>query len=41
MIRLPPCSRSSAQAVASSISRHIDPTPRAAIPNRSSVNQAR
>ena len=41
MIRDPPCSRSSAQAVASSSSRHIAPTPRAAIPIRSSVNHAR
>ena len=41
MIRLPPCSRVSAQAVASSSSRHIAPTPWVAMPSRSSVNQAR
>ena len=41
MIRCPPCSRSSAQAVVSSSSRHIAPTPRAAMPRRSSVNQER
>ena len=41
MIRLPPCSRSIAHAVVSSISRHIEPTPRAAIPIRSSVNHER
>jgi hypothetical protein len=41
MIRAPPCSRDSAQLTASSSSRHIAPTPRAAMPIRSSVNHAR
>ena len=40
MIRAPPCSRCRAQAVVSSISRHIAPTPRAAMPRRSSANHA-